>query len=186
MMKSTYHEQSPISYDRLTNHHSNLQSMPQYVLTSVYAHGQALEHHLYQRTNGSLPGLQHRADFSSHALLTSQPPPMSHWSVTNPPGFCFPIQYQGMASQAPAMQSTTSEQPILDHSAYHVHQQDLNQAIQYSMPVFDHHPPQTAFSEEREMDTPRWSHLAHRPVSSSQTSISQLNDISISPTTEQL
>jgi hypothetical protein len=186
MMKSTYSEQLPISYDRLTNHHSNLQSMPQYVPTSVYAHGQALEHHLYQRTNASVPGLQHRADFSSHALLTSQPTPMSHWPVTDPPDFCFPIQYQGMPSQAPAMQSTTSEQPILDDSAYQVHQQDPNQAIQYSMPIFDHHRPQTAFSEAREMDTSRWSHLAYRPASSSQTSISHLNDISISPTAEQL
>src|SRR4051794_27134192 len=76
--RSTYSEQLPNSYDRLTNHHSNLQSMPQYAPTSAYAHGQALEHHLCQRTNNtSVPGLQHRADFSSHHLLTSQPTPMS-------------------------------------------------------------------------------------------------------------
>jgi hypothetical protein len=186
MMKSTYSEQLPTSYDRLDNHHSNLQSMPQYVPTSVYAHGQALEHHLYQRTNESVSGLLQRADFSSQALLTSQPTPMSHWPVTEPPDFCFPTQYQGMPSQAPAMQSTTSEQPILDDGAYQVHQQDQNQAIQYPMPIFDHHPPQTAFSEAREMSTSRWNHLAYRPASSSQTSTSHLNDISVPPTTGQL
>lgn len=186
MMKSTYSEQLPISYDRLTNHHSNLQSMPQYVPMSVYAHGQALEHHLYQRTNRSVPGLQQRVDFSSHALLTSQPTPMSHWPVTEPPDFCFPTQYQGMHSQAPAMQPTTSEQPILDDGPYQVHQQDPNQAIQFAMPIFDHHPPQTGFSDAREICTPRSGHLAYRPASSSQTSISHLNDISVPPTTEQL
>lgn len=37
MMKSTYSEQLPISYDRLTNHHTSLQSMPQYVPMSAYA-----------------------------------------------------------------------------------------------------------------------------------------------------
>ena len=185
MTKSTYSEQLPISYDRLGNHHSNLQSMLQYVPTSVYAHGQALERHLYQRTNESVSGLQQRADFSSNALLTSQPTPMSHWPVTAPPDFCFPTQYQGMSSQAPAMQSTTSEEPILDDCAYQVHQQDPNQAIQYPMPIFDHHPPQTAFSEAREIGTPRWSHLVYRPASSGQTCISHLNDISGPPTTEQ-
>jgi hypothetical protein len=185
-MKSTYSEQLPISYDRLTNHHSNLQSMPQYVPMSVYARGQALEHQLYQRTNGSIPGLQQRADFSSHALLTSQPTPMSHWTVTEAPDFCFSTQYQGMHSQAPAMQPTTSEQPILDDGPYQVHQQDPLQAIQFPMPVFNHHPSQTAFSETREVGTPRWGHLAYRPVSSGETSISHLNDISIPPTTEQL
>jgi hypothetical protein len=186
MVKSTYSEQLPISYDRLTNHHSNLQSMPQYVPMSVYARGQALEHHLYQRTNGSIPGLQQRADFSSHALLTSQPTPMSHWPVTEAPDFCFPTQYQGMHSQAPAMQSTTSEQPILDDGPYQVHQQDPHQAIQCPMPIFDHHPLQTAFSETQETSTPRWAHLAYKPVSSSETSIPHLNNISIPPTTEQL
>ena len=186
MTKSTYSEQLPISYDRLANHHSNLQSMPQYVPTSVYAHDQAPEHHLYQRTNESVSGLQQRADFSSNTLLTSQPTPMSHWPVTEPPDFCFPTQYHGMPSQAPAMQSTTSEQPILNDCAYQVHQQDPNQAIQYLIPIFDHHPPQTAFSEAREMGASRWSHLVYRPASSSQTCISHLNDISGAPTTEQL
>jgi hypothetical protein len=186
MTKSTYSEQLPISYDRLANHHSNLQSMPQYVPMSVYTHSQALEHRLYQRTNESVPGLQQRASFSSHALLTSQPNPMSHWPVTAPPDFCFPTEYQGMSSQAPAMQSATSEQPILDDGAYQVHQQDPNQAIQYPIPIFNHHPPQTAFSEAREMDTSRWNHLAYRPASSSQTCISHLNGISGPPTSEQL
>jgi hypothetical protein len=186
MTKSTYSEQLPISYDRLTNHHSNLHSMPQYVPMGAYAHGQALEHHLYQRTNRSVPGLQQRADFPSHALLTSQPPPMSHWPVTEPPDFCFPTQYQGIHSQVPAMQPTTSDQSILDDGSYQVHQQDPHQAIQYPIPIFDHHPPQTAFSEAREMITPRWGYLAYRPASSSQTSISHLNDISGPPTTEQL
>jgi hypothetical protein len=188
MTKSTYSEQLPISYDRIGNHHSNLQSMPQYVPTSVYAHGQALEHHLYQRTNESVSGLQQRAGFSSSSLLTSQPTPMSHWPVTEPPDFCFPRQYQGMSSQAPAMQSRTCEEPIFDDCAYQVqvHQQDPHQAIQFPMPIFDHHPPQTAFSEAREIGTPRWSHLVYRPASSGQTCISHPNDISGSPTTEQL
>jgi len=186
MTKSTYSEQLPISYDRLGNRHSNLQSMPHYVPPSVYAHGQALERHLYQPTNESVSGLQQRADFSSNALLTSQPTPMSHWPVTEPPDFRFLTQYQGMSSQAPAMQSTTSEEPILDDCAYQVHQQDPHQAIQYPIAVFDHHPPQTTFSEAREMSTPRWSHLVYRPASSGQTGISHLNDISGPPTTDQL
>jgi hypothetical protein len=186
MMKSTYSEQLPISYDRLTNHHSNLQSAPQYIPISAYAHSQALEHHLYQHTDGSVPALQQQADFPPHALLTPQLTPMSRWPATEPPEFCFPMQYQGMHSQAPVMQSTTSEQPILDDGPYQVHQQDPNQAIQYPMPIFDHHPPQTAFPEAQEMSTSPLGHLAHRTAPSSQTSIPHLNDISVSPTTEQL
>jgi hypothetical protein len=185
MMKSNFSGQLPLTYDGLVNHHSNLHSIPPYEPSSVYAHGQALEHQLYQRTNGSVPGLPQRAEFSTHTLHTSQPPSMTHWPVTGPPEFCFPTQYQGMPSQAPTLQSTTSEQSVLDDGAYQVHQQDRNQTIHYNMSIFDH-ATQTGFSEAREMSTPRWSHLAYRPASSNQIPVSHLNDISLPSTSEQM
>ena len=185
-MKSNFSGQLPLAYDGIANHHSNLQRIPPYEPSSVYAHGQLLEHQLYQCADGSVSGLYQRADFSAHTLHTSQSPSMSHWPATGPPDFCFPTQYQGMPSQAPAMQSTASEQPVLDESTYQIHQQDPNQAIHYNMPIFKHQPSQPSLSEAREMSTPRWSHLAYRPASSNQTPISHLNDISLSSTSEQL
>jgi hypothetical protein len=182
MMRSNYSGQLPLTYDGMVNHHSNLQSIPPYEPSSVYVHGQALEHQLYQRTDGPVSGLHERAGFSTHTLHTSQSPSLSHWPATGPPDFCYPTQYQGMPSQAPAMQSTTGEQPVLDDGAYQVHQQDHN----YNMPIFDHDPPQQGFSEAREMSTSRWSHLAYRPVSSNQIPISHLNEMSLPSASEQL
>jgi hypothetical protein len=184
-MKSNYSGQLPLTYSDLVNDHPNLQSIPPYETSSVYAHGQALEHQLYQRTNGSVPGLPPRAEFSTHTINSSQSPSMNHWPVTGPPSYCFPTQYQGLPSQAPAMQSTTSEQPVLDDGTYQVHQQDQNQTIHYNMSIFDH-PAQTGFSEAREMSTPRWSHLAYRPASGNQIPISHVNEISLPSTSEQL
>jgi hypothetical protein len=185
MMKSNYSGQLPLIYSDLVNDHPNLQGIPPYESSSLYAHGQALEHHLYQRTNGSVPGLPQRAEFSTHTINSSQSSSMNHWPVTGPPGFGFPTQYQGLPSQAPTIQSTISEQSILDDGTFQVHQQDQNQTIHYNMSLFDHQV-QTGFSEAREMSTPRWSHLPYRPASSNQIPISHLNEISLPPTSEQM
>lgn len=185
-MKSNYSGQLPLLYDGLVNnHHSNLQSVPSYEPLSVYAHGQALDHHPYHRANGSVSGLPQRADFSTHTLpeSSSPPPSMSHWPANGTPDFCFPTQYQGMPSQAPAMQSTASEQPVLDTGTYQIHHQDPNHAIPYNMSIFDQ-ATQSGFAEAREMSTPRWGHLAYRPASSNQIPISHLHDIP--STSEQL
>ena len=179
LMNSNNSGREPFAYGGIGSHQSNLQSIPQYELSSIYAHGQSLEHQLYQRPDGSVPGTQQRAEFSAHTLRSSHPSAVSQWIATGPPDFCFPTQYQGMPSQAPAMQPVAGEQPIHDDGTYQVHQHDPNQSIQYNIPVFEHETPHPAFSEARGISTHRWSHLAYRPASSNQIPISLLNDISL-------
>jgi hypothetical protein len=184
--KSNFSGQLPFTYDGLVNNHlSNLQSVPSYEPSSAYAHGQVLEHHTYQRADGSVPGLPQRAGFSTHTLPASSSPSMSHWPANGAPDFCFHTQYQGMPSQAPNMQSTTSEQPVLDTGTYQIHQQDPNHTIHYNMSIFNQ-ATQSGFAEAREMSTPRWSHLAYRPASNNQMPISHLHDISLPSNAEQL
>ena len=186
IMKSSYHGPVPLAQDDTVSHHLNQHGIPQYEPSSVYSHGQPLEHQLYQRTDGTVPELQRRDDFSSHTLRHPPTSTMGHWLPTGPPDFCFPTQYQGMPSHVPTMQSTAGEQSVHDDDTYQVHQQESNQAINYTIsPIFDQttHP---GFTEARDMNTPRWNQLAYRPASSSQVPISHVNDISLHSGSEQL
>lgn len=179
MLKPDYSGQLPLTYASIVSHHA-------YEASSMYTHNQRPGPQLHQRANGSVPGLDRRADFSTPTLHTSQPPSMSHWPATGPSDFGFPTQYQGIPSQAPTTQSMTSESPVLDDGSYRVHEQDQTRIIDYNMPLFNHHPPPPAFSEACNMASPRWSHLAYRPALSNQIPFSQLNDTSLSATSEQM
>ncbi len=162
IMKPDYRGQSSHPFGGMPEHHQNLQSVSQYDSPNMYTHVQPLDHdhQMYQDIDGPVSQVQSRADFVTHAMQTSQESPMGNWPATAPPEFYYPTQYLGGPSQAPSMQSTTSEQSIFDENPYQARQHLPNQPMHYTT-IFDQ--PLPTFSEGRDSSTSRW--IAFRPAS---------------------